>query len=466
MADPRDLDTLTVGDDARSSGEPLRRPYLFLVLEGHRPLAAPARVDLGALDEVAIGRGQGRLIEAAPDGGRPQVVIRTDDRRMSSAHARLTKNQRRWVFEDTGSKNGSLVNSIPQTRASLADGDVIEIGQTFFVFRDTLFGDAAGPLIVDASAIEAPAPGLITLLPALERAFTRFASIARAKVPVIIQGETGTGKEVVARALHRLSGRGGELVAVNCGALPRDLVEAELFGHRRGAFSGATEDRPGLIRSSDKGTLFLDEIGDLPASSQAALLRVLQEQEVRPVGGTRAVPVDLRVVAATHRSLDRMAFTGAFRPDLLARLSGHRFELPPLRARREDIGLLIGALLQRLAPAQAARTTLHPRAAWALLQHPWPGNIRELEQCLASAVALAGEEPIEVEDLPAEVQRSIGVAAEEGEEDEATRRDEIIALLREHRGNVSAVAKQMGKARMQVQRWMKRYAIIPDSYRR
>src|SRR5262249_31546947 len=283
-------------------------------------------------------------------------------------------------------------------------------------------------------------------------------TVARSMIPVVLEGETGTGKEVLARALHGISGRTGEIIAVNCGALPRDLVEGELFGHRKGAFSGATEDRLGLVRSADKGTLFLDEIGDLPASAQATLLRVLQEREVRPVGGTRTISVDLRVVAATHRSLDQMVAAGEFRADLLARIAGYRFEMPPLRARREDMGLLLGAILKRLAPERAAATSIHPRAVRALLGHPRPGNVRELEQCLRGAVVLAEGGPIELEHLPAVVQRVlVGPAARDSEE--GARQEQILALLREHRGNIAAVAKHMGKARMQVQRWLKRYGI-------
>ena len=157
------------------------------------------------------------------------------------------------------------------------------------------------------------------------------ATFARSQVPVLVSGETGTGKELIASAIHQLSGRPGPFVAVNCGAIAPNLVESELFGYRKGAFSGALEDRPGLVRSSEHGTLLLDEIGDLPLAAQAALLRVLQESEVLPVGGTRPVKVDLRVVAATHRDLGALAAQDRFRRDLLARLDGARIMLPALR---------------------------------------------------------------------------------------------------------------------------------------
>src|SRR5262249_43364073 len=157
-------------------------------------------------------------------------------------------------------------------------------------------------------------------------------------IPVQVRGDSGTGKELVSREVHRRSARTGAFVAVNCGALPTGLVESELFGFRKGAFSGATEDREGLVRAASAGTLFLDEIGDLPAPSQAAFLRVLQERAVLPVGGTSPIPVDFRLISATHRNLDELAANGKLREDLLARLSGFRIDLPRLKHRLEDLG--------------------------------------------------------------------------------------------------------------------------------
>ncbi|XXY54645.1 sigma 54-interacting transcriptional regulator [Sorangium sp. So ce269] len=504
--------TLSVSRGPEVPGGDRSGPFLFLVLEGHRPLAPPMRVALDDVDEVTIGRGAARTIEPAGDAGVRRLDLRLDDPWLSSKHARVVRLLGRWVVEDSGSKNGSLVNGVPQRHAGLADGDLIELGRTFFVFRAALpYPPAAPPLFEAAPAAEA-APGLASLLPSLLDLFEQLAVVARSAIPVLLQGETGTGKEVMARAVHALSGRPGELVAVNCGALPRELVEGELFGHRKGAFSGATEDRPGLVRSADRGTLFLDEIGDLPAPAQAALLRVLQEQEVRPVGATRPVRVDLRVVAATHRPLKRLAALGEFRADLLARLSGYVVELPPLRERREDLGLLLGALLERAAPERAARVALHPRAARAILMYGWPANVRELAQCVTTAVVLAQRGTIEPTHLPEAVARAAdgagdgneggggggrsggsegdgnegggdsgdeGAAGRQGDapggdarresdtraEDDARRR-ELVALLVEHRGNITAVARAAGKARMQIQRWLKRYRIDPEQFRR
>ncbi|MDI1447444.1 sigma 54-interacting transcriptional regulator [Polyangium sp. 6x1] len=463
MIDGPDSRTLSSTEEPKELGDAHHRPHLFLVLEAHRPLAPPARVALAKFDEIDIGRGATRQIAATTASRARRLTIHTDDPRMSATHARLGKLLQRWVVDDAGSKNGSFVNGIRTTRDELEDGDLIELGQTFFLYREALPCDPNDPPVLDRTALRPAAPGLATVLPELHRVFERLVPIARSTVSVILEGETGTGKEVMARALHALSGRPGDFVAVNCGALPKDLVEAELFGHKKGAFSGATEDRLGLVRSADRGTLFLDEIGDLPAPAQAALLRTLQEREVRPIGGTRSIPVDLRVIAATHRSLERMVAAGSFRADLWNRLAGHKVELPPLRARREDLGLLAGAILDRLPPEQATRIRIRPRAARAMLRHDWPGNVRELEKCLGTAVVLAGEEGLlEIEHLPAAVQRALeGLSTEE-----SARRDELVALLREHGGNITAVAKAMGKARMQVQRWMKRYGIEAERFRR
>lgn len=286
-------------------------------------------------------------------------------------------------------------------------------------------------------------------------------------VPVLIQGESGTGKELVARALHeRGARRRKRFVALNCGAIPESLIDSELFGHVKGAFTGATTDRAGVFVEADGGTLFLDEIGDLPASSQAALLRVLQEKEVMPVGGTRAVEIDLRVVAATHRDLDDMVAEQSFRHDLFARLAGFRISVPPLAERRGDLGLLIGSLHERLFPAE------HPGfdidAARLLLRYPWPLNVRELEQALAAAQVLAGNELVRAEHLPDTVRSGRPPGAPRpvvlSETDQKVR-DQVVAALREHQGNVSAVARALDKDRKQIQRWIKRFGLDPSSYR-
>ncbi len=230
--------------------------------------------------------------------------------------------------------------------------------------------------------------------------------VQRSIAPILLLGPTGSGKEVLAREVHARSGRPGPFVAVNCGALPPALVESLLFGHLKGAFSGAERDEPGFLRAAERGTLLLDEIGDLPPSSQAALLRVLQEKEVVPVGATRALKVDVRIVAATHRPLPELIASGAFRADLLARLKGYSHRLPSLRERMPDFGVLLADVLEQIAKANKAsaeKLTLMPDAGRALLAYDWPLNIRELYQTMGGMVALAADNVLEARHLPAEI---------------------------------------------------------------
>ncbi|MBI3185326.1 MAG: sigma 54-interacting transcriptional regulator [Myxococcales bacterium] len=465
-------ETLTETEDhRRQSGGRAGSPHLFLAFECADLAAAGARYRLSDVDEVLLGRGESREAKRTSAGGVRRLCLSVADRRMSSAHARLTRVLGRWVLEDAGSKNGVRVNGAVQQRSVLADGDLFELGRSFFIYRESKPLSEPAPADLDGRFLNVLAPGMGTLLPELADELARLEAVARSKVSVLIRGETGTGKELAARAVHSLSGRQGEFTAVNCGALPANLVESELFGHKKGAFSGADRDREGIVRASDRGTLFLDEIGDLPPAAQAALLRVLQQEEVQAIGATRAGPVDLRVVAATHRDLEALVAKGSFRADLLARLSGFRFHLPALRDRKEDLGLILKAVALRLSPGGAP--DLSPEVGRALLAYSWPMNIRELEKCLSAAVVLAGERPIRPEHLPGAVREAKppAVAAIDEAEgkplspDREKHRDELIAVLRQHSGNVSAVAKAFGKARMQVQRWMKRYGLDPAQFR-
>ena len=222
--------TLSSTEDADDPGEIHRSPHLFLVLDAHRPLTPPTRVALEGFDEVVLGRGPARLVEATSDGDVRRVVVRADDRRMSSTHARMSRLLRRWVIEDLGSKNGVLVNGVARDRVPLEDGDLVELGHTFFLFSEALPCDPRAPAILDARSLSPPAPGLATLLPALARDFDALASIARSPTTVLLEGETGTGKEVMARAVHRISGRAGAFVAANCGALPATWSRASCSG--------------------------------------------------------------------------------------------------------------------------------------------------------------------------------------------------------------------------------------------
>ena len=442
------------------------RAHLFVVLMCSTPKSGSSRHSIDDVDDVYLGRGARRVARRADEGGRRALHIALPDDRISTSHARVSRGEGGWTLEDLGSKNGSFANGVAARRSPLADGDVLQIGHTFLIFRDGLPTPAGAPSDVETAA---PASAFATLLPALARDFDALAMVAVSDIPVLLVSETGTGKEIVARALHVLSRRSGAFVPVNCGALPTNLAESILFGHRRGAFSGATSEHSGLVRSAHGGTLLLDELGDLPLALQPTLLRVLQEGEVLPVGATTAVRISVRFVGATHRDLEKRVGGGAFREDLLARLSGFTMRLPPLRERREDIGLLVGALLCRIEEATGCTPALSPDAGALLLRYTWPRNIRELEKCLERAVLFASDGPIEPWHLPPDVR---GEAAEPGgskPRDPTTRdvenRLRMIELLELHRGNLRAVAGALKTSRSQVHRWLRRFEIDVAPYR-
>jgi hypothetical protein len=438
-----------------------RVPHLFLLLEAARPIAGSQRHALADVDEVELGRGDARAWRRTVERGVRRLRIDVPDEWMSTVHVRIRVRVASILVSDAGSKYGTLVNGRAVAGAELADGDVIEAGRTLCCFAAGLPTPPGTAPDLASDDLRGP-PGLQTLIPELARRFGELAAVAPSRAPVLVLGPTGTGKELVARAVHALSGRAGPFVAVNCGAIAPALVESELFGHRRGAFSGAASDRAGVVETSSGGTLFLDELGEIPERVQVTLLRVLQEQEVTPVGASRPVPLDLRIVAATHRDP-----TG-LRDDLLARLRGYELELPPLARRTPDLGLVASALLRRLAGERAPRIELDVDAARALVLHRWPHNIRELERCLETALALAGDAPIGVRHLRLPAADPAAVPAgspAEPDPADAARRAELVSLLERHLGNVSAVAEAMGKKRQQIQKWLRRYGIDPDRYR-
>ncbi len=251
----------------------------------------------------------------------------------------------------------------------------------------------------------------------MQRLFEMIGKIHSARTSVLITGESGTGKELVARALHSEGSRANKpFVAVNCGAIPAELLESELFGHRRGSFTGAVADKPGLFQQADGGILFLDEIGELTLSLQVKLLRALQERKVKSVGDTLETEVDVRVVAATNRELEEEVARGAFRSDLYYRLNVIEVRLPALRQRREDIPLLIEHFVRRFAAEQEKRIAgLMPEAARLLEGHDYPGNVRELENLIEHAVTMASGSRIAVEDLPRLRQSALSGAADAGQ---------------------------------------------------
>ena len=437
------VDTLTLVPE-RARDAQVSVAALFVVLDAGRPRAGTRHLMRG-VERAIVGRG------AKPSAIRERSTLRIDlpDPHLSVEHAVIERALGGWTLRDLGSKNGVIVNGERTTQRALADGDWIEVGETFLRFRT---------LRVSATSADDVVGGeLPSLAPSVEQALRRLSDVAQSMVPVLLLGESGAGKEVAARMVHAASGRTGQFVAVNCAGLVESLAASTLFGHTRGAYTGAIDDRPGAIRASHRGTLLLDEVGDLPLATQGTLLRVLQEREVVPVGETRPVAVDVRFVAATLKDLEREVEAGRFRVDLYARLAGLRVTLPPLRDRLEDLGALVAASLARHGRPSLG---LSSAAAWALCRHRWPLNIRELDQAIGAAVAVAPGERIDLQQLPEQVAGRAPAAAVE-----AAKRDELLALLRDHRGNLAAVARALSTSRAQVHRLLRRYTIDLESFR-
>jgi DNA-binding NtrC family response regulator len=307
--------------------------------------------------------------------------------------------------------------------------------------------------------------GIVGRSPAMRRVFELIDRVGPGDTTVLISGESGTGKELVARALHARSGRTGRCVAVNCAAMPSNLLESELFGHVRGAFTDARTDRDGLFVEASGGTLFLDEIGELGLDMQPKLLRALQERVVRPIGASRERTFDTRLVAATNRDLEQEVERGTFREDLFYRVNVVNIALPPLRKRGHDVLLLARFFLTRAAERTGREVgDLDDAAAERLLEHDWPGNVRELQNCIERAVALARFDRITVDDLPEKVRRarSSNVALDARHPSEmptlaTLERRYVHQVLEVVEGNKTAAAKVLGVDRRTLYRMLERW---------
>jgi len=317
----------------------------------------------------------------------------------------------------------------------------------------------------------------------MQRLLRLVSRVAPTDSAVLLLGESGTGKELIARSLHVLSKRGqGPFVPVNVGALPESLIESELFGYAKGAFTGANSDRPGLVEEADRGTLFLDEIGDMPLVTQVKLLRTLENNEVRRVGENTPRLVDVRVVAATHRDLQQMVAEGRFRADLYYRLNVVQLELPPLRERKEDIGLLASYFLDRAAKRLGRPVPrFAPEAMRLLERYDYPGNVRELENAIEHAVAVSESDSLSAAELPTSIRspRLLG-SGEADVEDlsvgtpdshassaaliddrslEEVTREHVLRVLASFDGNATQAARQLGISRTTMWRMLKRYGV-------
>ncbi len=392
--------------------------------------------------------------------------MRLDDATVSRRHAQLTiaplaHQSRVGTLQDLGSRNGTWVDGAPVTTTSVAlgPGAVIRMGDVVGVLERR---PAEGPLDPPLAELPGDSAAVVELRAAVRRHATSPAA-------VLVQGETGTGKEFVARALHRLSGRSGPFVAVNCAALSPHLIESQLFGHARGAFTGAHAAAPGVFRAAQAGTLLLDEIGELPLELQPKLLRVLQENEIQPVGESKPVPVDVRIVAATLVDLGTAVERGAFRRDLYARLRITEIRVPALRERRSDVLAWLSTMARRWSPESDARARLSADFVERLLLDPWPENLRGLDRIAhllarepdGLALALPPLNPPPAREPPESPEAAAGrdVDAMPGPRPAKPTRDEMLDLWQRHEGSVHALARVLDRDRRQIYRWLAEYGI-------
>jgi DNA-binding NtrC family response regulator len=371
---------------------------------------------------------------------------------ISRRHARLVREAGELFLRDLGSRNGTFVNGTRVKSTRVDAGDVVRFGASIGVFT-TLPGVATEL-----------APGLWGG-PVLAEQLGALAKVAPTDLPVILQGETGTGKEIVARTVHGMSQRSGPFLAVNCAALPEALAEAELFGYRLGAFTGADRASPGVFRSADGGTLLLDEVCDLPTAVQAKLLRALEQREVLPLGEAKPVAVDVRVIVAAQTPLRESVRRKQLRADLFARLDGISVDLPPLRKRIADVPTLFSQLL--LAHASGRVPTLDVELVERLCLHDWPFNVRELVGLAKRLMLLYGQEvTLEVAHLP-EVMQVLGGTDETAPPDSGVSQTErgvlelrtLMAALRASQGNVAEAAAVLGISRQRAYRMMQAESI-------
>ncbi|RMH42675.1 MAG: FHA domain-containing protein [Deltaproteobacteria bacterium] len=393
-------------------------------------------------------------------GSHPANDLTVDDPTVSSFHCEITADRRGARVRDLGSRNGTSVDGVRVADAWLRRGSRLRVGRTTLRFEP-----GAGTHQVPLSDEPRFGP-LVGASIAMREAFALLARAAQSDVTVLLEGETGTGKEGAARGVHDASARrAGPFVVVDCGAIPANLLESELFGHVRGAFTGADSDRAGAFREADGGTLFLDEIGELPVSLQPKLLRAIEQRHVRPIGADGYRDVDIRLVAATHRDLRADVNAGRFRADLYYRLAVVHVKLPPLRERPEDIPLLVEHILDRLTDAPDLRAPLlDPDAIARLQREAWPGNVRELRNYIERSLVLGAPASFGGgERRAAAGAGGIDVAVPYAQARQAAidrfERDYVAALLAAHDGVVSRAARAAGMNRAYLYRLIQRHGL-------
>ena len=411
-------------------------------------------------------------------GGRSAVNdLVLSDKAVSGTHFEILSTDSGFLLRDLGSTNGTFLGGFRIKEAYLKPDAEFRVGHTVIRFQPTeevveirlsdhdRFGEALGRSV------------------AMREVFAILERVAPSDLTVLISGETGTGKDVIARAIHEKSPRrSGPFVVLDCSAIPKNLIESTLFGHEKGAFTGAVERRHGVFEQAHGGTIFLDEIGELDLSLQPKLLRVLENRQLQRVGGSRLIPVDVRVIAATNRDLRKMVAEGTFREDLYFRLSVMHVRLPPLRERKEDIPLLAEHFLNRVAARMGRTLRFSPEAIEALKPHDWPGNVRELKNVVERAASLADGEVIDAQGIlwgeparsprpavggssvlgifdPADMAASLPFKDAKQQVVDAFEKAYIQALMERFGGNLSRAAEHAGLTRFHLRQLLKKHGL-------
>jgi transcriptional regulator with PAS, ATPase and Fis domain len=440
---PVDKANITATEESPSGNSQRKQGVLLISAFGER-----REIRLPQEGAVTIGRGE---------AGSGELFF--EDRLLSREHLRITHRARGYEIEDLGSRNGTFLDGPRLERPTrLSDGALLLFGNHVGVFRWASDAELAA-LQQDVAAPFGPLP---TFSPALALTYARLRKLARTETELLLVGETGVGKEVCARALHRASGRKGRFVTINCAALPAALVESELFGRRAGAHPTAKAARPGLVEAAEGGTLLLDEVGDMVPELQAKIFRFLEDRAYIPLGSTRLRRADVRVIASTARQAIGLG-AGALRGDLIVRLGADPIDIWPLRKRAEEILSLVAHF------GEGTIREIEPAAARALCLYGWPLNVRELEKTIANALALTVGVRLRLEHLPTVIRGAL----QRGAPIEARRRDprpapdsvELEQLLKQHDGNVASVARALDRKWNVVWRWVVKYKLQPEKFR-
>jgi transcriptional regulator with PAS, ATPase and Fis domain len=440
-----------------------RRAPTLVLDGGHGPPAAGwLIVAPGTADERRVKIGDEPLCLGSDE----EADIRIDDPHVSRKHCEVRLTVDGVLLRDLGSKNGTFLADTAVQSVLLRSGALITLGRTLIRFEAERGRSGSAPPTVSQAFPDGPTRlgDAIGVSPAMRRVFAMLERVAPSELTVTLTGETGTGKDVLARAVHQLSARSaGPFVVFDCGAVAPSLIESELFGHEKGAFTGAVSERRGAFERAHGGTLFLDEVGELQLDLQPKLLRVLESRQVRRVGGAVDTPVDVRIIAATNRELEDEVKTGRFREDLFFRLSGIMVAVPPLRERREDLHELATLFLREAGSTM----TLAHETLDILASYDWPGNVRELRNVLGGAAALADGPVLEPRHLiffkPRRRDPTIDKLPLAGRSLETIERAAIVQTLRQYDGNKTKAARALGIAASTLYEKIKKYSLGDES---